>query len=205
MIRPPPRHRTRSAHPRWRPRFPGAAGASPALSGALRPPRRAVSARRRHRRHRARRLRQAVGDLGPADGGREQGRRRDLDRHRYRRQGRPGRLHRAAAVDAARGEQISVRDLAVRSGGRSRAGQPDLRLPQRHGGADVVAGAFGAGVHRLRQGQSRQGQLCVVRARHLGASVRRAVQQDDGAEAPAHPLSRRRGRRSTISSPGAST
>ena len=36
---------------------------------------------------------------------------------------------------------------------------------------------IGAGVHRLCQGQSRQGQLCVVRARHLGASVRRAVQQ----------------------------
>jgi len=117
---------------------------------------------------------------------------RDLDRHRYGRQGGPGRLHRAAAVGAARGQQISVRDLAVRSGGRSRAGLSHLRLPERDGGADVVAGAFGAGVHRLCQGQSRQGQLRIVRTRHLGASVRRAVQQDDRAQAPAHSLSRRR-------------
>ena len=91
-------------------------------------------------------------------------------RHRDGREGRSGRLHRAAAIDAARGEQVPVRDAAVRSGRRSRAGQPDLRLPERHGRADVVAGAFGAGVHRLCQGQSGQGQLRVVRPRHLGAS-----------------------------------
>ena len=55
-----------------------------------------------------------------------------------------------------------------------------------------LAGEDGAGVHRPRQGQSRQGHLCVVRPRHLGASVRRAVQAHGRRRHAARALSRRR-------------
>ena len=50
----------------------------------------------------------------------------------------------------------------------------------------------------LRQGQSRQGHLCLVRPRHLGASVRRAVQHAWPASSCSTCPIAARGRRSTI-------
>ncbi len=46
-----------------------------------------------------------------------------------------------------------------------------------------------AGVHRLLPGQSRQDFVCLLRQRHLGAHVRRAVQGDDQMRHGARALS----------------
>ena len=173
--RPPPRSRIccpRPPRPCWRARGRCARKPTPAASCALSCRSRRAAAPTPSRGWSQSSCRKS----GARSRDREQGRRRNLDRHRRRREGRARRPYDTAAIGAACGQQVPVRVTAVRSGGRSRADQPVLRLPQHHGGADVFAGAFGAGVHRLRQGQSRQGHLCVVRLWHLGASVRRAVQ-----------------------------
>ena len=50
---------------------------------------------------------------------------------------------------------------------------------QHHGRSALDAVEDGRRVHRLRQGEPRQAELRIVRQRHLGAHVGRAVQGDD--------------------------
>ena len=61
---------------------------------------------------------------------------------------------------------------------------------ERDGGESVGAGQDRRGVHRLRQGQSRQDQLGDVRQRHVGAPVGRTVQDDDRRRSAARAVSR---------------
>ncbi len=67
-------------------------------------------------------------------------------------------------------------EAQLRSGRRLRPGLARGPLPHRHGGAELLAGPFGQGVHRACQGEPGQGQLCVPRPRHRAPSRRRAVQ-----------------------------
>ena len=168
------------------------AGSAGELAEPLRPPDRAVPAGRRHRRDRARDGGEALGDLGPSDGRREPA-------------AAPTPTSASEIVARAEPDGYTVLlhsmplavnkflfdNAALRPGRRFRAGQPDLRLSQRDGGAGRLAVKDGAGVHRARQGQSGQADLCVVRPRHLGASLRRAVQAARQGRHAARALSRR--------------
>ena len=95
-----------------------------------------VHARRRHRRDRPHRRRAAVGDLGPAGGGREQARRRRQYRHRIRRPLDARRLHHADHRRRAGDQPVPVPVDQLRSDRRLRAGHADLPVPQSAGGAE---------------------------------------------------------------------
>ena len=67
-----------------------------------------------------------------------------------------------------------------------------IREPHRGGGASIISGQDGPRVHRLRQGQSGQGQLWRHRATARPPSIRRAVQDDGGYRHDSRALSWRR-------------
>ena len=86
--------------------------------------------------------------------------------------------------------QTLYKNLPFNHRARHRAGRRHHAACQHHGGAAVAAGEDRRRVHRLHQSQSRQGQLRLVRQRHFGAHVGRAVQDDDQARHAARALSR---------------
>ena len=73
---------------------------------------------------------------------------------------------------------------------RHRAGRRHRERAERHGGASFGAGQDRRGVHRIREGQSRQDQLRVGRQRHDHPSLGRAVHGDDRREDAARAVSR---------------
>ena len=146
------------------------------------------SGRRRRRYRHAHRRQWLAAAARPAGGGRKSRRRR----RQYRRGGgvhvRSGRLHaaRRAAV-AAHGQSAALQEDRLRSHPVRAGGDHDH-------GRQCAAGAAGfsrqdrAGIHRLRQGQSRQDQLCLARDRHHLASDRGAVREGDRHQARARAL-----------------
>ena len=152
-------------------------GTDPDLAEPLRAPGRAVPARRRHRRHRARRLPPSSRTSGasrwwsrtaaaaPPISAPKPVVRADPDGYTMLFQSMPLAVNR-----------FLFPSLTYDRAHRSRAGVAALRIPQHHGGADLLAGALGHGIHRLRQRQPGQGHVRLLRSRHLGASLRRAVQ-----------------------------
>eukprot|EP01136_Pigoraptor_vietnamica_P020963 Opistho-1_new@70579 len=137
-----------------------------------------VSTRRRHRHHGAGAGRTAVARAGAAGDCGKPRRRRRLHRH-------DGSQPRGAGrADAGRGHLVhpwrepgGVRQAAVRPHqgfcGRDRAGQGAGRRggQRRHAGADLCR------THRLPQGESGQGELCLAGQRHHRPHVGRAVQE----------------------------
>jgi hypothetical protein len=77
---------------------------------------------------------------------------------------------------------------------RHRAGRGVQSRAERDDGQQGRAGQDGRRVHRLCEGQSRQGEHGLVGQRHLRASVRRNVHGDVGRQDAARALSRRRAR-----------
>ena len=65
-----------------------------------------------------------------------------------------------------------------------------LPVTQRHGGKSVGSRQNASRVHRLRQGQSGQDQLCVIRLRERAQRERRAIQDDDRRRPGSRPVSR---------------
>ena len=121
--------------------------------------RRAVPGRRHRRRHAAASSPMAVAQMGPAGGDREPNRRRRQYRRRSRRQRRPGRLHAAVLTAAAAGDQpeplsaSGIRSGAIRADRRSWRIVPNALVVN----PDKIAADTRDGIHRIRQGQSRQG------------------------------------------------
>ena len=122
------------------------------------------------RRDRAHRRRPARQGLGPAGRGREQGRRRRQYRHRDRRTRRTRRLHRAGRSSALAVNRFAVPIDQLRSRSpTSRRSRCSARFANLMCGAEVLAGQIGQGVHRVRQGEPGQADLCVARPRHAAA------------------------------------
>ena len=107
-------------------------------------------------------------------------------RHRASREGGARRLHDPDHGQQPRHQPVAVREGRVRSLQGFRPGRARGRLLVRVRGASVGAGEDRQGADRGHQGQSRQVQLRLARARHAVASARRAVPRD--------PQSRRRAR-----------
>src|SRR5262249_10747336 len=145
----------------------------PSLAQPPREARGAVHARRRHRRNRPHPRRKALGDVGPASGGREQARRRRQHRLGIRRPLRPRRLHALHHGGRACGQPVPVPVDQLRPGRRLCAGDADLPVPQPPGSAEFLTRAFGQGP--CRAGQSHPGQAHVREpwARQLAAHERR--------------------------------
>ena len=152
-----------------------------ALSEQADPHRRAVPAGRADRRRRAPDRRSAVGAVRADHRGREPSRRRR--RHGRREVGGVGRSRRLHhPVHAAGSAGDGARDLQerrLRSGESVRAGGGGVLLAADPRGQSERAGEVDAGARRAREGQSRQGQLCVARLQHAAASARRDAQADD--------------------------
>ena len=154
--------------------------------------RRRLRARGRHRHHRAADGSMAVGAARPAVHHRKPRRRRRQHRHRGGRARAGRRLHAAAcgswdAINATLYDKLSynfIRDIApIASIGR---------VAECHGGAPVVSGQDRPGVHRLRQGQSRQGQHGVRRHRHVAHMAGELFKMHGRRRYAARALSRRR-------------
>ena len=143
------------------------AGAEPVCAS-----RRAVPARRRYRCHCARGRRQAVGDLGPAGRGRERRR-----RHQYRHRGGARRASMATPCCCTRCLAVNSSCLpspTIRSPTSHRC-RP-VRLPQHHG---VPNNSPAHSVTDfIAHAKANLGKICLplLRPRHVGSSLRRAVQ-----------------------------
>ena len=85
-----------------------------------------------------------------------------------------------------------LRQDQLRSDQGFRAGHPVRHRAQRAGGASRSADQERQGSDRLYQGQSRQGELRLVRQRHVQSSVGRDVRRPQRADRAASALSRRR-------------
>ena len=119
----------------------------------------------------------SASSIGQTGGGRQPARRRQHHRLEGSRAGRARRLH-AALFEreraGARAHAAEERRLRPADELRSdRAGGAKLDHP---GGASFGAGQNRAGTRRLRQGQSRQGELLLGRHRRAAAPDRRMVQ-----------------------------
>ena len=132
--------------------------------------------------------------LGPAVHHREQARRRQQYRDRGGDQLAARRLHRPAGQSGERHQRHALQEAAVQLRPRHRAGRRHHPRAECHGGQSERAGQDGRRVHRLRQGQSGQGQHGLVRQRHVGASLGRTVHGDDRREADPRAVSRLRTR-----------
>ena len=164
------------------------AAALPALSGlALRksypakPVRLVVQVpgRQRAGHHRPRDRSKAVGAAGAAHRHRQPPGRQRQHRDRIRNALAGGRLCAAVLHVGERHQRDAVRQSAFQFHARHRAGGVHWPHPAGDGSAPVGPGEDRPGVHRLRQGQSRQDQHGVERQRHAAPRRRRAV-QDDG-------------------------
>ena len=102
-----------------------------------------------------------------------------------------GRLHAAAGQPGERDQRVALREAQLQFHPRHRAGRGHHARAERDGGQPVGSGQDRCGVHRLRQGQSGQGQHGLGRQRHVGPSVGRTVQDDDRRRHAARALSRR--------------
>ena len=105
---------------------------------------------------------------------------------------RAGRLHAAGlAAGADHHLAAAVQEAQLRSD-QVRAGRGDVGDRQHAAGASGLPGQQRQGVHRLRQGQSRQAQLRVAGQRHHLASDRRDVRRGDRHQDEPRALSRHR-------------
>ena len=133
----------------------------------------------------------AHGAARPAVRGREPAGRRHQYRDRSGRAGARGRLHAASRRAGERDQRHALRQAQLRFHPRHGAGGGPHPLSQRNGGQSVGSGQDRPRVRRLRQGQSRQDQLCLVRQWIDDPHVGRAVQDDGGRRPDARALSRR--------------
>ena len=140
---------------------------------------RRLRARRRQRHRRAPDGAVVLGAAGPALPDREPPRRRHQHGGRGGRARGARRLHAAAGRPAQRDQRDALRDAALQLHPRHRPGRRHHDRAERDGDQSVVSGADRSRVHRLRQGQSRQGQHGVGRQRQRGPSRRRTVHVDD--------------------------
>src|SRR5262245_24905849 len=146
------------------------------LAEPVRAPDRAVPAGRGSRRDRPRRLCPALGNVGPASRHREQGWSQRQYRGRGRRPLRPRRLHHFPRGGLSGRQLVPLSETQLRPGRRLRAGHARRAIPQRHGRAELLVVPFGDGVHRLRQGEQRHGQICKPWPRHVAPPCGRALQ-----------------------------
>ena len=150
----------------------------------------------RHDRHRRPLARcGAAEDVGTAGRHRQPGRRRRQHRRGRRRQESGRRLHdadghRRHACDQRRPVRAQRTEDAVRSGKGFRSRHALRSGAERDGDQSQAAGEFGAGVHRVREGQSRQAQHGLERKRHVDPPVRRALQDRHGDLHGSLPVSR---------------
>ena len=85
---------------------------------------------------------------------------------------RAGRLHAADGADADHGGQrLALQEPAVRAAHRFRAARAAGADAVRADGQSGSAGEVGARADRLRQGQSRQADVCIGRAGRAASSV----------------------------------
>ena len=143
--------------------------------------RRRLPGRRAERHHRAHLLRLAATAPRPALRGREQGRPGRHDRGGVGDQLAARRLHHHVRRAEQRHRPDALQEPAVQSRARHHADRRHHAARQHDGGAAIAAGEDRRRVHRLRQGQPGQAHLRVVRQRHFGAHVGRAVQDHDRA------------------------
>ena len=120
---------------------------------------------------------------------REQARCRQQSRHRNRRARAAGRLYRVPRQPRQRHQCQPVQEPAIRFYPRHDACRRLHPRAECHGGQSERAGTHGQRIHRLRQGQSGQGQSRLFGHRHLGAPVRRIVHDDDWRRTCARALS----------------
>ena len=148
-----------------------------------------VPARRQHHHRHPLGQRQARRGARPADRHRQSRRRRRHRRHARAREGRSRRLHHRARLHRhARDRPEPLFQRRLRSAQGLRRDRPDRHRAEHAGGASVVPGQDGSGVHRLRQGQPRQGQLRLGRHRHRQPRLRRIFRQRDRHQARARSL-----------------
>ena len=96
-------------------------------------------------------------------------------------------------VNPANGINASLyKKLSFNFVARYRADRRHHARSQCDGGQPQRAGQNGGRIHRLRQGQSEQGQPGVVRQRHVGPPLGRTVHGDDRGEADPRALPRLR-------------
>ena len=102
-----------------------------------------------------------------------------------------GRLHRAAGQSRQLHQRLALHQPEIRFHARYRPGSGLQPRAERHDGRPGRAGQDRRRIHRLCEGQSRQGEHGVIGQRHLGAPVGRIVHGDVGREDGARALSRR--------------
>ena len=103
-----------------------------------------------------------------------------------------GWLHVANRTERQHGGQSKpVRQSAVRSGQRFRAGRHVGAISVRAGRQQQLSGAFGKRTDRHGQREAGRDQLCIGRQRHRTASVDGTVQADDRHQSRARAVSRR--------------
>ncbi len=154
--------------------------AGPGLPDPARDHGRALLARRGQRHRRAHAGAEAVREVGPAGGRREQARRRRHGGRRGGGQGRAGRLHPAGGQHRHAGHQrLALQEDGLRPGQRLRAGQPDRRAAAGGAGQRGGAGEDAAGTGGLRQGTTRRGVVQQLGRRQLAAPGGRAVPEPE--------------------------
>ena len=137
-----------------------------------------VPARRQHHHRHPLGQRQARRSARPADRDRQPRRRRRHRRHPRAREIRSRRLHHRARLyrhPGDRAEPLLQRRLRPAQG--LLLDRADRHGAEHAGGASVVPGQDGAGIHRLRQGEPGQGQLRLGRHRHGQPRLRRVFRQ----------------------------
>ena len=125
---------------------------------------------------------------------REQARRRQQYRNRGGDPLAARWLYRPSRQSCQRHQRLAVQEIIVQLRARYRAGRRHHARSQCDGGQPQRAGENGGRIHRLRQGQSEQGQPGVVRQRHVGPPLGRTVHGDDRGEADPRALPRLRAR-----------
>ena len=159
--------------------------ARPAAQDHRRRPRRKL-ARRPRPRHR----RKAQGPARPAGDRREQAGRGRHGGDRGGGQGPGRRLRDGARLQRSAGIRPAAAEAALRRAEGSRAGDHHLEPAQRAGRQRAAAGEERAGARRLREGQSRQAELCVGRQRQLVAPQHGAAEVGRRLRRGAHPVQR---------------
>ena len=89
------------------------------------------------------------------------------------------RLHRPARQSCQRHQRVALQEAVVQLHRATSRRSPASRACPMSWRSTQRAGEDRGRVHRLRQGQSGQGQPGVVRQRHIGAPLGRAVHGDD--------------------------
>src|SRR5262245_5823775 len=126
---------------------------------------------------------------------REPGRRLQQSRHRAGGARARRRIHAHPAQRRERHQRIALRQAELQRAARPRPGGIVHARAQRDGGQSDASGQYGPRVHRLREGQSRKGLVCLLGRRHDASHVRRTVQGHGRNRHSPRPLSRPRGGR----------